>query len=106
MIYGGSKLLLRGTDPIKEMHYDPQDVLVVSQKVLDRMPSDLPANGTLLGNNKGEVFRMEKGKKKPIPAPAVPQYYNPQTYKAKFTSFDQDAWEVRLVPEETLKAIP
>jgi predicted acylesterase/phospholipase RssA len=105
ILYGGSKLLLRGADPMGEMQYDAGDVLVIPNDALARLPQDKPADGTILGNRSGETFIMEKGKKKKITV-VVPEYYDPKKYDLSFTSMEQEAREVKLVPSETLKAIP
>lgn len=104
ILYGGSKLLLRGTDPIGEMQYNASDILVIPDDALARLPQDKPADGTILGNRSGETFIMEKGKKKTLTV-VVPESYDPKKYDMTFTSAKQEAREVKLVPRETLKAL-
>lgn len=105
VLYGGSKLLLRGSDPMKEMHYNPTDIVEIPAEALARLPIDRPADGTVLGNRKGDVFIMKDGKKKNFTI-TVPKFYDPAKYDSNFTPLEKEAREIRLVPAETLNHIP
>lgn len=99
VVYGGAKLRLRGwgsQDPLVEMGYQPGEVVELPAAVLERIPTDLPVDGTLLSSRLGFVYVMDGGKRRLIP----------NDKPALYAKHKLDPREVRLVPEQTLAAIP